>query len=92
MRKIAFISPSKFPLLLCRSLVSIAEGGKKEDDRLHRVSVACLCELSVLNHKVFIEANGVSALTFCLLDTSLARVSEAILACLLRLFNNPAIR
>ena len=46
----------------------------------------------LLPFQVFIEANGVNALTYCLLDTSLPRVSEAIIACLLRLHNNPTLR
>ena len=42
--------------------------------------------------QVFIEANGVNVLTYGLLDSSMPRVSEAIIGCLLRLHNDPATR
>jgi hypothetical protein len=32
--------------------VAVAEDGKKECDRLYRICLSCLCELSVLNSKV----------------------------------------
>ena len=51
-RKMAFVGPKHFPLSLVRSLVAIAEDGKKECDRLYRICLACLCELSVLNSQV----------------------------------------
>ena len=51
-RKMAFVGPKHFPVTLVRCLVAIAEDGKKESDRLYRICMACLCELSVLNSKV----------------------------------------
>ena len=80
------------PLILLRSIVAIAEEGKKEDDRLYRAALAILCEISVLCPLLFIEAGGVKALTFCLLDTSMPKVAEAVLASLLRLHNDPWLR
>ena len=54
-RNLAFIShqSDNFPVLLLRSVVAIAEGGKKEDDRLYRVALALLCEMSVINPNLF---------------------------------------
>jgi hypothetical protein len=51
-RKLAFVGPRHFPPTLVRCLVAIAEDGKKECDRLYRICLACLCELSVLNSQV----------------------------------------
>ena len=80
------------PMILLRSIVAIAEEGKKEDDRLYRAALAILCEISVVCPLLFIEAGGVKALTFCLLDTSMPKVAEAVLASLLRLHNDPWLR
>ena len=71
---------------------SIAECGKKEDDRLHRVALALLCEMSVINPNLFIESGGIKALNFCLLDTSMPKIAEAIISSLLRLHNHPDLR
>ena len=60
--------------------------------RFYRAALALLCELSVVNPWVFIEAGGVKALTYCLLDTSMSKIAEAILSSLLRLHNDPNIR
>ena len=80
------------PMILLRSIVAVAEEGKKEDDRLYRAALAILCEISIVSPLLFIEAGGVKALTFCLLDTSMPKVAEAVLASLLRLHNAPALR
>ena len=61
-------------------------------NRFYRAALALLCELSVVNPWVFIEAGGVKALTYCLLDTSMSKIAEAILSSLLRLHNDPNIR
>merc|ERR1719295_1494401 len=63
-----------------------------EKDRLYRAGIAVLCELSVLNPNVFAACNGVTALTRALLDSSVPRVAEAIIGCLLALHNNPSTR
>ncbi len=81
-----------FPMILIKSLVAIAEEGKSKDDRFYRAALGLLCELSVINHGLFIEAGGVKALTYCLLDTSMSKIAEAILGSLLRLHNDPLIR
>jgi hypothetical protein len=74
-RSLAFIGKGQnFPLALLRSIVAIAEGGKHEADRLYRVALALLCELSVLNAELFLETGGVKALSYCLLDTSMPRI------------------
>uniref|UniRef100_A0A0K2V7N4 Rapamycininsensitive companion of mTORlike [Saccoglossus kowalevskii] n=1 Tax=Lepeophtheirus salmonis TaxID=72036 RepID=A0A0K2V7N4_LEPSM len=91
-RKLLFSCPESFPSSLCRSLIAIAEGGVKENDRLLRISLAILCEISVLNSTVFILCQGVRALTNSLLDCSMPRMAEAMIGCLLRLFNNPKTR
>ena len=41
---------------------------------------------------IFIEGGGVKALTYCLLDTSMAKIAEAMLSSLLRLHNDPSLR
>ena len=45
-RQIMFLAPASFPQCLVRSLVSIAEGDHKETDRLRKICLAVLCELS----------------------------------------------
>ena len=60
--------------------------------RFYRAALALLCELSVVNPMVFIEGSGVKALTYCLLDTSMSKIAEAILSSLLRLHNDPNLR
>ena len=60
--------------------------------RFYRAALALLCEISVVNPLVFIEAGGVKALTYCLLDTSMSKIAEAILSSLLRLHNDPNLR
>ena len=44
-RKILLLSPSNFHVALGRSLVSLANGGVEEKDRLLRICLATLCEL-----------------------------------------------
>ena len=78
--------------VIFRFSASIAECGKKEDDRLHRVALALLCEMSVINPNLFIESGGIKALNFCLLDTSMPKIAEAIISSLLRLHNHPDLR
>lgn len=92
-RSIALIGQGKlFPMILLRSIVSIAEGGKTDDDRLYRAALALLCEMSVISPNIFIDSGGVKALSFCLLDTSQPKIAEAIIASLLRLHNDPILR
>lgn len=92
-RALAFIGQGQlFPMILLRSIVSIAEGGKTDDDRLYRAALALLCEMSVISPSIFIDSGGVKALSFCLLDTSQPKIAEAIIASLLRLHNDPVLR
>jgi hypothetical protein len=91
-RKILFLAPAHFPKAIVRSLVSIADGDHKETDRLKQVSLAVLCELSVMNSDLFVACNGVSVLTHALLEVSMPRIAEAILGSLLRLQINPVTR
>ena len=92
-RNLALIQMGEFfPEILLRSLVSIAEEGKKEDDRFYRAALALLCEISVVNPLLFIDTGGVKVLTYCLLDTSMPKIAEAILSSLLRMHNDPKLR
>ena len=56
----------------------------QETDRLRLVCLAVLCELSVANSNLFVACGGVCVLTRSLLDTSMARIAEAVLGSLLR--------
>ena len=91
-RKMLFLAPAAFPAALVRSLVSIADGDHKETDRLRLVCLAVLCELSVANSALFVACGGVCVLTRALLDTSMARIAEAVLGSLLRLLADPETR
>lgn len=44
-RKVLFLSPSNFDITMSRSLVSLANGGIEEKDRLLRATLATLSEL-----------------------------------------------
>lgn len=79
-------------MILVKSLIAIAEEGKNKDDRFYRAALALICELSVINPELFIDSGGVKALTYCLLDTSMSKIAEAILSSLLRLHNDPKLR
>lgn len=92
-RSLAFVQQGQyFPMILLKSLVAIAEEGKSKDDRYYRAALGLLCEISVVHPLLFIEAGGVKTLTYCLLDTSMSKIAEAILSSLLRLHNDPVLR
>lgn len=48
MRKILLTSPTNFHMAMARSLVSLANGGIEEKDRMLRACLAILCELGKL--------------------------------------------
>lgn len=91
-RKLIFLSPQHFPHSVVRSLVAIADGDYKESDRLKKVCLAALCELSVFNPQLFLACNGAQVITRNLLDTSMPKISEALLGALLRLYSDPELR
>jgi len=94
-RRLLILGPNFFPPALAKSLISIVEkGGKdKQRDILWRVSLALLCELSNLNPDVFVSSGCVKILTHALMDCGgLYRVAEAVIGCLLRIYNSPKWR
>lgn len=46
-RKLLMLSPSNFDTAISRSLVSLANGGIEEKDRMLRACLAILCELGI---------------------------------------------
>ncbi|KAJ3642860.1 hypothetical protein Zmor_025609 [Zophobas morio] len=91
-RKILLLSPSNFHVALGRSLVSLANGGVEEKDRLLRICLATLCELGVVNTSLFIETGGVAAVTRNLLECQTPKISESLCGVLLSLLDKPATR
>ena len=94
-RRLLLLGASHFPPSVVRSLLAIVQRGGKEKNRdlLWRTSLALLCELSTLNPELLLEAGGARILTSSLLDCfQMPRVTEAVVGCLLRLFNLPTIR
>ena len=94
-RRLLVYGSSHFPTALVRSLLAVVQRGGKDKarDLLWRAGVSLLCELSCLNPELFLEAGGARVLTAALLDCfSLPRVTEAVVGCLLRLYNQPGTR
>ncbi|KAI4461161.1 cytosolic regulator pianissimo [Holotrichia oblita] len=91
-RKVLFLSPSNFDVTMSRSLVSLANGGIEEKDRLLRATLATLCELCVLNTDIFILSGGVAAITRNLLECQTPKIAESLCGVLLLLLDKPATR
>ncbi|GJQ71662.1 rictor [Trypoxylus dichotomus] len=86
-RKVLFLSPSNFDIAMSRSLVSLANGGIDEKDRLLRATLATLSELCILNTDVFISSGGVAAITRNLLECQTPKIAEALCGVLLLLLD-----
>ncbi|KAK9696755.1 Rapamycin-insensitive companion of mTOR, middle domain [Popillia japonica] len=91
-RKVLFLSPSNFDITMSRSLVSLANGGIEEKDRLLRATLATLSELCVLNTDIFISSGGVAAITRNLLECQTPKIAESLCGVLLLLLDKPATR
>lgn len=102
-RRMLYLAPKKFPAVVVRSLASIARGscGKGEErdrsiaDPTSNACLSVLCELSVLNVDLFISCRCVLDLTASLLHEamrSMAKMAEAVVGTLLRLFSRPETR
>ncbi|XP_017771831.1 PREDICTED: rapamycin-insensitive companion of mTOR isoform X1 [Nicrophorus vespilloides] len=91
-RRVLLIAPNLFDKVLARCLVSLANGGVEEKDRLLRVCLAALSELGILNPGLFIECGGVSAITRNLLECQTPRIAESLCGVLLLLLDRPITR
>lgn len=92
MRKVLLISPSNFHECLVRCLISLANSGIEEKDRMLRICLATLCEISILNSQKFIETGGVAAITRNLLESQIPKISESLCGILLYLLDKPCTR
>ncbi|KRT79746.1 hypothetical protein AMK59_7830, partial [Oryctes borbonicus] len=91
-RKVLFLSPSNFGITMSGSLVSLANGGIDEKDRLLRATLATLSELCILNTDVFISSGGVAAITRNLLECQTPKIAESLCGVLLLLLDKPDTR
>ncbi|KAI0224233.1 Rapamycin-insensitive companion of mTOR [Lamellibrachia satsuma] len=92
-RKIIHVSPEKFPSSLVHVMVSIANDGTADRDKMVRTCLAILCELALQNAQLVCQCGGIAAITKNVLHTRhLPRIKESLLATLLYLINHPRTR
>ena len=97
-RKLLVFGHGQFPVHIVRCLVAIVQREDtsakiKSKDELWRTSLAVLCELSCINLALFQQTGLVRVLTNSLLEcTKMPKLSEAVTACLMRLFCHPRLR
>ncbi|KAK9881647.1 hypothetical protein WA026_017167 [Henosepilachna vigintioctopunctata] len=91
-RRIILLSPSNFHDSLARCLISLANGGIEEKDRMIRICLATLCELGVLNSEQFIRTGGVAAILRNLLECQMPKIAESLCGVLLFLLDKPSTR
>lgn len=91
-RKILLLSPLNFHVSLGRCLVSVANAGIEEKDRMLRICLATLCEMGVMNTGLFIATGGVAAITRNLLECQTPKISESLCGVLLFLLDKPSTR
>ena len=97
-RKLLVFGNGQFPVHIVRCLVAIVQREDtsakiKSKDELWRTSLAVLCELSCINLALFQQTGLVRVLTNSLLEcTKMPKLSEAVTACLMRLFCHPKLR
>jgi len=93
-RKLLIFGPRDFPASLVRCLAAVVtrgEGSKKDD--YWRAALALLCELSCINMPLFLDQGLVRVLVTCLLTChSMPRVTDAVAACLMRIYSHPELR
>ncbi|XP_059471780.1 rapamycin-insensitive companion of mTOR [Neocloeon triangulifer] len=82
-RRIILCGPNLFPNELARSLVSLANGGAEEKDKILRVCLATLAELAVMCPDAFITNGGVAAISRNLIESHSPRVTEVLVGSLL---------
>lgn len=92
MRKLLMLGAPAFDCSMARSLVSLANCGIEEKDRMLRACLACLCEIGVLNPDLFVGSGGVAAVTRNLLECQTPRIAESLCGVLLLLLDRPANR
>ncbi|XP_066151016.1 rapamycin-insensitive companion of mTOR [Euwallacea fornicatus] len=91
-RKITLLAPSKFNISMNRGLVSLANEGIEEKDRLLRVCLATLAEIGLFNPSLFIESGGVTVITRNLIDCQIPKIAESLCGILLLLLDRPETR
>ncbi|XP_065337651.1 rapamycin-insensitive companion of mTOR isoform X2 [Cloeon dipterum] len=91
-RRIIMCGPNLFPKELARSLVSLANGGAEEKDKILRVCLATLAELAVMCPDPFISCGGVASMSRNLIESHSPRVTEVLVGSLLFLLVHPKTR
>ncbi|KAL3268353.1 hypothetical protein HHI36_007469 [Cryptolaemus montrouzieri] len=91
-RRVLLLSPSNFHNSLARCLISLANGGIEEKDRMIRICLATLCELGVLSSEQFIQTGGVAAITRNLLECQMPKIVESLCGVLLFMLDKPLTR
>ncbi|XP_073832423.1 rapamycin-insensitive companion of Tor isoform X2 [Musca autumnalis] len=91
-RKMLAISPENISPVLVRCLVSLADTGLEEKDKLLRVCLATLCEFAVLNPTLLICCGGVTSITRNVVECHNPRIAESLSGVLLYLLEWPHTR
>ncbi|KAK0085804.1 hypothetical protein PV326_005791 [Microctonus aethiopoides] len=91
-RRILALAPNHFSPVLARSLASLTNGGIEEKDRSFRVFLGTMCELGVLNSRLFISCGGVNAITRSVMSDLSSAMVEVVVGVLLRLLASPETR
>lgn len=90
-RRMLLIAPDLISPVIVRCLVALGECDRTED-RLIRAVLATLCELAVLNPRLFIVCGGVSVITRHVLECPTPRIAESLCGVLLHLLDWPQTR
>ncbi|KAM6975890.1 rapamycin-insensitive companion of mTOR-like [Tautogolabrus adspersus] len=91
-RKMISVNAQLFPSSLTNALIAVGNDGLHERDRMVRVCIAILCELSLKNPVVVAQQGGLSTILRSVTACQLIRINEALITTVLHLLNHPHTR
>nr|XP_020511696.1 rapamycin-insensitive companion of mTOR-like [Labrus bergylta] len=91
-RKMISVNAQLFPSSLTNALIAVGNDGLHERDRMVRVCIAILCELSLKNPVVVAQRGGLSTILRSVTACQLIRINEALITTVLHLLNHPHTR